>query len=294
MPENQSGALGGVVSRLFHPVKTDVLVRRFLHKKPKLIRNRTRKLTLLPTSDDIRCRLGKAENLRAVFSGLRQCRIQADEIDDMLAAGATVCGSGMEYAYPRLASIVEEIRTGLGYRGTVSVRCYVSPPGSGFDMHYDAGASTVIQIAGRKRWWYEDRPTIVFPPSASAIQHRVQKRPQDAKRSSLHSTYLSPGDILMLPAGTFHQAKAITSSTSLNIAFQVEGVRMIDMLLSGIASELVRSSFWRSPHLPPAATAGKAHRKRTVSDRRIAELHQLIDAIAKDPSFFTALYGPLT
>ena len=173
----------------------------------------------------------------------------------MINAGASVCVTGLERAHPKLRQTADSIRRELNYGGDVSFRAYLSPPGTGFDLHFDARVATTLQIAGSKRWWFSKTPAEQFPDSNSPRDQKILKREYSIpKLNQLKSVLLRPGDLLCLPAGTWHRARAKTMSLALNLAFDHGGAGVFDVVMEALYERLRKDPLWRSP-LPPVANS---------------------------------------
>ena len=112
------------------------------------------------------------------------------------------------------------------------MKCYLSPRGYGFNAHFDAHIVTQLQIEGRKRWRYSVRPGVVDPLDNGFADEGGEVRVIGRSPSELRSwerasvadatfeeVVLEPGDLLCLPPGTWHEAKAVERSLALNVAF---------------------------------------------------------------------------
>jgi ribosomal protein L16 Arg81 hydroxylase len=160
-------------------------------------------------------------------------------------SGKTICVSSIHAGDEMLAAFAAELKLQLFFPGRVCVHAYLSPPGTGFSfIHFDARIATAIQIEGRKKWRFADRPSVPWPPlngtinHAGVIQwHKPPTAPGEQTKSADDLTRtdfiirpeddlqwtevtLMPGDFVCLPAGTLHEAEAIGGhSLSLNVNF---------------------------------------------------------------------------
>jgi len=140
---------------------------------------------------------------------------------------ATVCSSHLERDVARAALLQTEL--GKWLLEVARVNCYRSPGGVGTPLHFDAKHAMVMQTVGTKRWWVADAPGHPFPtrncvplPGASTVFHDRKLVPIP-NPASLRSLFMTPGDVLLLPAGTWHCTEAETASTSFTIAFMRTG-----------------------------------------------------------------------
>ncbi len=181
-------------------------------------------------------------------------------------AGATICITEVETRVPRLASFVAAIKRQLGYPGKVAFNAYASPPGSGFNWHFDGRIASTLQIEGTKRWRFSRRPALDWPRGNGvrqtdgsarygdlAVARTDWERLEPLDESDITTVLLEPGDLLILPAGVWHDAcGGPTGSVALNLAFlPLSHTKLVEDVLDGI---LDRDPAWRSaaPLLPLA------------------------------------------
>ena len=158
--------------------------------------------------------------------------IKPKEIPAALADGYTVCVNDITLGDEKLAALCLAIKSRMNFAGRVRFNCYLSPDASGTDTHFDTSVSTTLQIEGTKRWRYAERPAVPWPPSNAILQTdgaRQWKLPwigqqpweqlDEVRTEEFKEVILEPGDLLCLPAGTWHNARAIGHSLALNMAF---------------------------------------------------------------------------
>ncbi|MEM9300777.1 MAG: cupin domain-containing protein [Pseudomonadota bacterium] len=152
---------------------------------------------------------GKAAN-----EAERYIAIQPQQARSLFDAGLTVCAAGLSDAHPALGAFAEGVRFALSIPD-LRFNAYLSPDGSGFNLHYDVQPIFLIQIAGAKRWWYSAQPVTPMPRRYSSAWE------QKPALESLEQTTLTPGDVLYLPAFTWHRARA--DGFSLGITLGTKG-----------------------------------------------------------------------
>lgn len=138
-------------------------------------------------------------------------------------AGATVCISGIQ-SNARLDQFTQAFAQEVLQAGQLSFNCYYSPNGHGFSLHLDDHPVWILQIEGKKKWWYSKEPydnplsTVSFAPGAT-VAHVPWAAPiPRPDESHFHQAVLEPGDVLYLPEGTWHRAAAEGESLALTLA----------------------------------------------------------------------------
>jgi ribosomal protein L16 Arg81 hydroxylase len=153
---------------------------------------------------------------------------------------------------PALCAFLAAIKRQLGFSGNVSFNAYLSPPGSGFNWHFDSRIARTLQIEGTKRWRFSRTPAIAWPRANGSI--RGNGVPQYADPGvSVDEAVLEPGDVLILPAGTWHEACAGDGpSLALNLTFSpISYTALVRGLLDRV---LTPEADWRGPGAVLAGT----------------------------------------
>jgi ribosomal protein L16 Arg81 hydroxylase len=236
-----------------------ISVRTFLYEyfglRPLLVRGHPGKFDKLLKPGDFIYGLDKVAEIRCVFKDLKQATISPADVREMYEAGATICVTGVDRAHSSLQAAAKRIERDIGYAGRIDFRAYLSPPKSGFDIHYDARVATTLQIDGTKTWWYSDEPHVPFPTENSprSDMRRVRRA---VSRLRLRKVILQPGDLLCLPPGVWHKAQAGSGgSLALNMAFNHAGATVLDLILSELRDALGSKPGCREPFFagPPDA-----------------------------------------
>lgn len=218
-------------------------------------------------------------------AGGAAAHIQVDTADvaDQLRAGTSLCVDPVDRADPTVAALAAELRAGLGHLGPISVKCYLSTAGFGFNTHFDAQVVTTVQLEGTKRWRVSPTPGVPFPvdnaflDESGTIRYNGRtpgslaawERPA-VDRDAFVEVLLRPGDVLCLPAGTWHEAKAAGGlSLALNFSFSPADVAAV--LLDLVGPGLRERPGWR---------AGLSGAEDPVADLR-ARAGELADALRR-------------
>ena len=212
----------------------------------------------------------------------------------------TVCADWINDRFESLALYCAGIKTGLSLPGTVFMTCYASPRGHGFGTHLDCQPSFILQIEGSKRWRFSPKPAVQWPPTAlpnAGILPELLDRypwlqvqfPSEVGEESFLEQVLAPGDVLFLPAGTWHQARAIECSVALTMScIPMTAADFIDDLVRG---HLSGSVDWRCnvPPVPMSSTApnGLPPAVKSFFDARLSELRRRMQSLRAEDLYET-------
>ncbi|WP_193102740.1 JmjC domain-containing protein [Burkholderia sp. Z1] len=246
------------LAKILDPISIDAFLRESFGKRPLLIRGQPGKFDFLMKPSRMIFGLDKVTEIRCVFGGLKQATIGPADIREMYEAGATICVTDMQLAHRSLWTAARNVRREIGFAGRVDFRAYLSPPSSGFDFHYDARTATTLQLDGEKTWWYATSPHTLFPTENStrtdmAAVHRA------VARQTIRKVTLYPGDLLCLPPGLWHKARAGDGgSLALNMAFNHSGATVGDVLLDALKASLAGMPDAMRPFVTGAGPTGVA------------------------------------
>ncbi|MBQ0825142.1 JmjC domain-containing protein [Streptomyces tagetis] len=149
----------------------------------------------------------------------------ADQLDDTLlwrefADGATLVLQALHRTWAPVAGLVRALGAELGH--PVQANAYVTPPQNrGFDDHYDVHDVFVLQIEGTKRWLVH-RPVHPDPLRDEPWTGRRTAVAEAAQGPPHIDAVLEPGDVLYLPRGWLHAARA-QGEVSLHLTLGVHG-----------------------------------------------------------------------
>jgi len=213
------------------------------------------------------------------------------QVAGLLEAGASICVHDVHACDRELARLAASLKAELGFAGRVGVSAYLSPAGEGLEVHLDAQGVLIVQIEGRKRWRMDDRPVVACPPANALLCQggtSAWTEPLDPGRwppppardpGSFHEIEMGPGDVLYVPAGTWHATEAITPSLGLAIYFA-------PITLPTLLENLLWSLFqdrpeWRAgPPVAPLLEETSGALPAAVADYFSARLAELRDALA--------------
>jgi hypothetical protein len=186
-----------------------------------------------------------------------------------LRDGATLTLNFLERLTPALQDLSQTLAAVLC--APVNCSAFLSWQGRrGYPSHFDTTNVFVLQIAGSKRWnLYERR----LPGAAHTQGSRYIDFPQEhherVKGAVLQEVTMTPGDLLYLPHGQYHDALA-TGEQSLHLSFAVRHLvaqDFVDML----ARDLPKDPLFRT-HLPQIDDLGGHERFRQVLGERLRQV----------------------
>jgi ribosomal protein L16 Arg81 hydroxylase len=107
------------------------------------------------------------------------------------------------------------------------VNLYLTPSNNfGFDIHYDAHDVFILQLEGTKNW-------TLYDSDIPLVTDQLPIKKRDQESFIEESKYLlTPGDVLYIPRGKYHQAKS-TSDTSMHLTigiFPLIGYQLLQQL----------------------------------------------------------------
>lgn len=197
-----------------------------------------------------------------------------DALDGYLEAGHPLVWNQARGVFPAVDALAAELAEALGAQ--VWPNLYATgAAGTPFGVHFDGHEVLAVQCAGRKRWWLSevrvDRPLDTGAMEA-AVRHTLRTRREEALSRPLVELVAEPGDVLYVPRGQFHDARA-EGERSLHVTFGVRlptGFDALDVLLG----EALADPALREYLLPlPADPAGQ---RAAAEVSRIAERLQAL------------------
>ncbi len=150
-------------------------------------------------------------------------------VDALLARGATLVLDRVETLIPGLAPITRALTSAFG--ATVVCNLYCSwKAHQGFASHYDTTDVFALHIEGAKRWRiYEGRAVNPSPLAGHQFSDYDGRHHAHAKGALIEEIELTPGDVLYLPRGQYHDALA-SSEASLHLSFGITRPTGIDFM----------------------------------------------------------------
>jgi ribosomal protein L16 Arg81 hydroxylase len=149
--------------------------------------------------------------------------------------GFTIIINETETRWPAIAELCANLETQLNHH--VGANLYLTPPScQGFLPHYDDHDVFILQLAGTKDWILADAG-VVLPLAEHPKKPLTASSPVGAYR-------LLPGDLLYIPRGMVHEARA-TKDTSMHLTVGIHVTRWIDLLHATVAAAAESDIAWR-------------------------------------------------
>lgn len=167
--------------------------------------------------------------------------------------GATVVFERLDHRWPPLRRLCRAMEQALGHGAQTNV--YLTggtrhgrrgESAQGLKRHYDTHDVFVLQLAGSKHWSLYDTP-VELPVKAQ------QPRPEDYEGMAPRRVFdLEPGDLLYLPRGVVHDARA-TEETSLHVTLGILATTWGDLLAEAVRRAVLEDAGLRRalPRVPP-------------------------------------------
>lgn len=205
---------------------------------------------------------------------LEQLFAEPRALDAYLEAGHPLVWNRARGVFPALDALTAELAEALGAQVWPNVYA-TGLAGTPFGQHFDAHEVLAVQCAGKKRWCLSevrvDRPLDASAMEA-AVRHTLLARREEALSRPLAELVAEPGDVVYVPRGQFHDARA-EGGPSLHVTFGVRlptGFDALEVLLGeALADPTLRE--YLSPY--PADPAGeRAHAEQQHIDERLRAL----------------------
>jgi len=309
------GDTGRELAQLLHPLTPEAFLAEYWEKQALHVRGTPNKFARLFDQERFDQALLRANfDKRAPASfGIRAfwrnrhglyaaIEIQPDQVREAFASRSTICVNDISAGDAGLARFAAHIKRQLNLSSPVYFSCYLSPEGEGLDTHYDARHATILQLSGRKLWRYSRHPAMPYPPRNVIIEQDGRARHADGRparevsapdESQFEEVLLEPGDILYLPPGCWHNAKA-SGETSLALTLSCSTSGFMGMLAPELERVLQQRVEWRT-FVPAALTAQTEGGEMPVEARRfisarLAELQELLGKLAGDETELERLW----
>jgi hypothetical protein len=216
--------------------------------------------------------------------------IESNQIEQLFLQGNTICADVSKS--PTLNPFLQAFGTELqSAGGPCFAKLYASTNDKGFAIHTDQFHVFVLQVEGRKRWYFESNPSVPLAisgghlnaqgvPTFSGAQAGMPMGVSVPSLESMESVVLEPGDLLYLPPGTWHVARALEHSVAISIS--PPRLTVGQLMLRTIEEALLQLPEWREDMLsvldnPKVGRVGISIEQMMAN--RLGSLRKHLDAI---------------
>lgn len=189
----------------------------------------------------------------------RQMQPDSEKVTGFVAQGASLLLNEIESLHPGVMAVVEALESTIGGKSSANLYCSWQQR-QAFDSHCDKHDVYALQIIGEKRWnIYQGRDD--NPIEHPAFKNVPQAENDRKKGAVAQQLTLSPGDLLYLPRGQYHDALA-SSQASVHVTFSCSEPKGLDWLTTlweqAVADSLFRADLPRAEG-PDGEAALRAH-----------------------------------
>ncbi len=166
--------------------------------------------------------------------------VDPHRVGALFGQGCTIIFDDLRPFSAQVARFTGALESFFGHK--IFCAAFLTPPDSqGFGVHYDVVDSFILQIEGEKNW------AVSAPSLALPLEHQKYDRKTCRPGRSLLECALEPGDVLYLPRGTYHEARANAGGHTLHLSVGLAPIRwnsVIEKALQGAAEtqEALRAS----------------------------------------------------
>ena len=324
-----SGTTGRELEYMLSPCSIGTYAREYWGRRPLYVRGHSKKFANIfdrqrfdravanarPKNQDAKIfvRANFARGTTSSHAHLDPFSISPEQVPSILAAGGTICVNWINEADETLDGLARALKAQLGHSGPARFNAYLSPDLAGARMHFDARIVTTMQIEGTKTWRISRTPAVAWPRSGAVLDadftasyvynddfrlHLDRRRreewetPAPFTDGDFEDVTLEAGDLLVLPAGTWHSPQA-QKGASLAINFACDPLSFSDLLADVLRNAMGSAPSWRSvpPFAPIAPSEGLTEDLRTYLAARLKEATAAIAAMTPDSPEIVAALG---
>ena len=287
------------LDNLLAPMTVDIFLSKHWPKKPLFIPADIKKLNSV-------LQITQLQNLESVIDArtlkVRACLPDFDDeyssihIDakDALKAynnNMTLVFDSMNLQNKDIANSLEQIRSELGLvtGGPENNLCkarsivYATPAGSGTRLHFDANVNFIIQLHGFKRWILAPNTSVENPTErftagslemSAALEQQCHAPLIDQVPEDSLEFLMTPGCVLFVPRGYWHETNTDEDSMSLNFTFSQP--TWADVFTKSLQEHLFKSAIWRE------LADGLESRNNLRQAKATAQFEDLLKSLLKE------------
>jgi len=181
--------------------------------------------------------------------------IPSNMFDSLFNAGASLCLGPVNVYDTSLTAFVRSMAEEMGICGEIYTTCYVTPARSGGTMHFDSQNTFMCQVAGRKHWRFSTLPAAEMPPlnldisapNAAPLKTALRESGipvRDSSQCDFTEVELSPGDVLYMPPGTWHEPRT-GDEPSLHYTLTLQPLGFLHLLFPLLRTLMLQERRWR-------------------------------------------------
>ena len=302
MRRERQPARANALARLIHPLGNQHFLEHVWAKSSRVVRGKLRRMSEISDLPELRSvdellthveRAGDKVSVRAWFPDTQgrheSISLTAAAAKRLYRAGnATIVVDNVDRVSPEIRQMLDELQQATGTPGIASCNVYASPPGVRTVMHFDPQDSFFLQVLGKKRWRYAENTQLPFPAKASNYYENVpsereiartfpKRMPQGAKE-----VVLSPGSVLYLTRGIWHEATAVSHSLSLTLTFASK--TWCEVIMEELEERLSGQVAWRKPAVGVLGDGDAQKRAGVVLEDMLAKLRDEVLEMGGFPS----------
>jgi ribosomal protein L16 Arg81 hydroxylase len=265
---------------LIHPVSPEVFFEQYWEKQPLVVKrqqpNYFNSLLSLDEVDRVITTLdirypnvtlkNAAREITADDYTVRGDSLDVAKVYQLFEEGSTITLAYLDTVVPALTAFCRSLESEFSFPFQTNI--YLTPArAQGARPHYDTHDVFVLQVVGSKQW------TIYGTPLELPLTNQDFDSAVHARGAATHEFELAPGDIVYIPRGVVHDARA-SDDVSLHITAGVLSYTWADLLLEWVADVSLNDPAFRK-----ALPAGFA---RQESDRARAReiFRDLVDRLS--------------
>lgn len=256
------------LNMLLAPMTTDIFLTEHWPKKPLFIPANQNKLSTvleIPQLQDLESVIAaRTQKVRACLPDFDDevSSIHLDAKDALKAYNnnMTLVFDSMHLQDKTIANSLEKIRSELGLvtGGSENNLCkarsivYATPAGCGTRLHFDANVNFIIQLHGSKRWILAPNTSVENPTErftagsfemSAALEQQCHAPLLDEVPEDSLEYLMTPGCVLFVPRGYWHETTTDEDSMSLNFTFSQP--TWADVFTKSLQEHLLESASWR-------------------------------------------------
>src|SRR5262245_25090087 len=164
----------------------------------------------------------------------------------LYAGGSTIYLREVEQLAPLAAAIADALAAPAA---NVLCAAFCNQPGAHTQLHFDPVDTISIQITGSKTWWvapnqHAPNPTSTWLPGepnpSPELAHYAETPMPTTRPDGTHEYRLTPGAVLYVPRGHWHETHSEEESISLHVHHVT--TPWLDVLLATLRARLVREA----------------------------------------------------